>query len=98
MVARILPFDGVLQVAQVGLRLPGIAEELQRQRGSQKPAPRPPSSQQHTAGKGPPQHLNQQLQRCSGLRAARALSIPHDGQNYVEVDPFCPSKTSPESS
>lgn len=37
-VAGILPSDGVLQVAQVRLRLAGIAEELQSQRVSQIPA------------------------------------------------------------
>lgn len=43
-VAGIFPLDGVLQVPQVRLRLPGVAEELRRQKGSQEAREVPLSS------------------------------------------------------
>jgi len=76
MVARILPFDGVLQAAQVGLRLPGVAEELQRQRGQWKPAQVRRGVSSTLRARDHPDSPASSSRCYPSLRAARAASIP----------------------
>lgn len=74
-VARILPFDGVLQVAQVRLRLPGIAEELKSQRASQKPAQLSPAISNPQLHRRPPQIPSEQ-HPAAALRHCRSSEHP----------------------